>query len=122
LKSRSPKQISDSLYLIAENKKNDSFSSYSLGNKFVIYYDFDKYIIRQKEQNILDSLLRKLDKMPSANIVIGAFTDCVGSYKYNYKLSVHRAKSVVSYLISKGLSKDRIVSNGYSKNILLLLV
>ena len=115
LKSRSPKQISDSLYVIAENKKNDSLSSYSLGNKFVIYYDFDKYIVRQKEQNILDSLLRKLVKMPSANIVIGAFTDCVGSYKYNYKLSVHRAKSVVSYLLSKGLSKDRIVSNGYSK-------
>jgi outer membrane protein OmpA-like peptidoglycan-associated protein len=115
LKGKSSKQIADSLFVLLENKRKDSLASYSLGNKYVIYYDFDKSIIRQKEQNILDSLLYKLDKIPSANIVIGAFTDCVGSYKYNYKLSVKRAQSVVKYLLSKGLEKNRIISNGYSK-------
>ena len=40
--------------------------------------------------------------MPEAYIVVGAFTDCIGSYKYNYNLSVKRAKYVVSYLIKKG--------------------
>lgn len=54
--------------------------------------------------------------MPSTYLIIGAFTDCIGSFKYNYTLSVNRAKYVVNYLKKKGLASSRFVSNGYSKN------
>jgi flagellar motor protein MotB len=69
-----------------------------------------------KELLVLDSLYNKLQKMPSTYLIVGAFTDCIGSFKYNYTLSVNRAKYVVNYLKKKGLASSRFVSNGYSKN------
>jgi flagellar motor protein MotB len=54
--------------------------------------------------------------MPSTYLIVGAFTDCIGSFKYNYTLSIKRAKFVVNYLKKKGLPSNRFVSNGYSKN------
>ena len=58
----------------------------------------------------------KLKTNNNAYIIVGAFTDCVGSYKYNYSLSVKRAQYAVKYLIAKGVPKNRFTSNGYSKN------
>lgn len=118
-KGRSPKQIKDSttaVWVLAESKRLDSIAATSLDQKFIVRYGFDKSSLVPKEILVLDSLLNKLNAMPNAYIVVGAFTDCIGSYKYNYNLSVKRAKFVVSYLVKKGLNKNRIVSNGYSKN------
>ena len=115
---RSPKQRTDSLqaiWTLAEKTRNDSIISHSIANKFIIHYGFNKSVITLREQKVLDSLLNKLHANPKMFIVVGAFTDCIGSYKYNYKLSVKRAKSVGRYLITHGLDKQRIVSNAYSK-------
>ena len=114
---RSPKQRADSLaaLLALAQKRLDSLEQFSLATKFIVRYGFNKSNIVPKEQLVLDSLLIKLSKMPNTYIVVGAFTDCIGSYKYNYQLSVKRAKSVVAYLIQKGLDRNRIISNGYSK-------
>ena len=118
-KGRSPKQIHDSTiayWALLESKRKDSLARISLDQKFIVRYAFDKSTLPPKEILVLDSLLNKLKDMPEAYIVVGAFTDCIGSYKYNYNLSVKRAKFVVNYLVKKGLNKNRIVSNGYSKN------
>jgi outer membrane protein OmpA-like peptidoglycan-associated protein len=118
INGRSPKQKADSIQtlLAASSKRfNDSIATTSLDNKFIVHYGFNKSNIQLKEKLVLDSLLNKLQKMPKTFIVVGAFTDCIGSYKYNYKLSLKRGKAVVSYLLKHGLDKNRIVSNGYSK-------
>ncbi len=116
----SPKHKMDSINkLIAANKelqKLDSLKGSISGNKFIVYYDFDKSLIRKTEEVILDSLIVVLKNNSSKVAVVGAFTDCIGSYKYNYKLSVKRANSVVTYLVKHGITKNRIVGNGYSKN------
>jgi flagellar motor protein MotB len=88
---------------------------YALNSKFVVHYDFAKSIISNKEKLVLDSLIKKLVFLPKTFISIGAFTDCIGSYKYNYRLSVKRGKAVVDYLLKHGLDKQRIIANGYSK-------
>jgi OOP family OmpA-OmpF porin len=49
-------------------------------------------------------------------LVVGAFTDCIGSDKYNNKLSIKRAQNVVQYLKNKGVGKDKFVLNGYAKS------
>ncbi len=119
LKGRSPKQIKDSVekvWAAVEQKRQDSLAAVSLESKFIVYYGFDKSFLSTKEKLVLDSLYNKLQKMPSTYLIVGAFTDCVGSFKYNYTLSVKRAKYVVSYLKKKGLPSSRFVSNGYSKN------
>ena len=115
---RSPKQIADSLAaLLAANEKRrlDSINALGIDTKYVVHFEFDKHIITKKEQYVLDYLLTKLKQLPSANIAIGAFTDCIGSNKYNYSLSVKRAKAVYTYLIKNGLDKNRILTNGYAK-------
>lgn len=119
LKGRSPKQIKDStekVWAALEQKRQDSIAAVSLESKFIVYYGFDKAVLTAKEKLVLDSLYNKLQKMPSTYLIVGAFTDCVGSFKYNYTLSVNRAKYVVNYLKKKGLPSSRFVSNGYSKN------
>lgn len=119
LKGRSPKQIKDSterVWAAIEQKRQDSIAASSLDSKFIVYYGFDKSVLTTKEKLVLDSLYNKLQKMPSTYLIVGAFTDCVGSFKYNYALSVKRAKYVVQYLKKKGLAPNRFVSNGYSKN------
>jgi outer membrane protein OmpA-like peptidoglycan-associated protein len=119
LKGRSPKQIKDSIemvWAVIEQKKQDSIALVSLESKFIVYYGFDKSYLTAKEHLVLDSLYNKLQKMPSTYLIVGAFTDCAGSFKYNYTLSVKRAKDVLNYLIKKGIAPNRFVSNGYSKN------
>jgi outer membrane protein OmpA-like peptidoglycan-associated protein len=119
LKGRSPIQIQDSvknIWAAIEQKRQDSLAAVSLESKFIVYYGFDKSYLSPKEMLVLDSLYNKLKKMPSTYLIVGAFTDCIGSYKYNYSLSVNRAKFVVNYLKKKGLPSNRFVSNGYSKN------
>lgn len=115
---RSPKQIADSIAaLLAANEKRrlDSIDALGITTKFVVHYGFDKNVITKKEKFVLDYLLSRLKQLPAANIAIGAFTDCIGSDKYNYSLSVRRAKAVYAYLIKNGLDKNRILTNGYAK-------
>ncbi len=114
----SPKQKADSvktLLAILEQKRKDSISKQQMILKYMVHYDFNRSNFIKSEQFILDTLLNNLVKQPNASIVIGAYTDCIGSYKYNYKLSVKRAKSVVNYLVKHGVNKQRILANGYSK-------
>jgi outer membrane protein OmpA-like peptidoglycan-associated protein len=47
-------------------------------------------------------------------IEIGGHTDSHGSLAYNTTLSDNRAKSVVEYLIEKGIAADRLEYKGYA--------
>lgn len=80
-----------------------------------IFYDFDKATLRQESTYELGRLLKLLVEMPNLKIEISSHTDSKGANDYNFKLSDIRAKSVVDYLISKGISKDRLVSKGYGE-------
>jgi outer membrane protein OmpA-like peptidoglycan-associated protein len=117
---RSPKQIKDSIYnamVVAEKRATDSLNNL-LGytSKYVVYYGFDKSTLTAKEKKTLDALAAKMKGNKSIYLIVGAFTDCVGSYKYNYALSVKRARYAVQYLRNKGVPKSQFTSNGYSKN------
>jgi len=46
-------------------------------------------------------------------VEIGGYTDSTGTDEYNLTLSEKRALSVVSYLITKGISSDRLRYKGY---------
>jgi len=80
-----------------------------------IFYDFDKATLRTESTNELERLLKLLVEMPNLKIEISSHTDSKGANDYNFKLSDSRAKSVVDYLISKGISTDRLVAKGYGE-------
>lgn len=78
-----------------------------------VYYDFDKANLREDSYPALDKVVAMLNTNPTMVIEIGAHTDNKGKDRYNQKLSDARAASVVEYLVSKGIAKERLQSKGY---------
>lgn len=80
-----------------------------------IFFDFDKATLRPESANELERLIKLLNDLPTLKIEISSHTDSKGSDDYNMKLSQSRSESVVSYLISHGIAKDRLVAQGYGE-------
>ena len=78
-----------------------------------VEFDFGKAILRPESYVALDNLVEYLKRKSADRIEIGGYTDNVGSDEKNIILSLDRAKAIVAYLISKGISNDRLVSKGY---------
>ena len=81
-----------------------------------IYYDFNKATLREDSHPVLDQLVSMLNENKDMKLEIGAHTDSKGTDEYNLKLSDARAKSVVDYLLSKGIDPSRLVSKGYGES------
>ncbi|MEY3368826.1 MAG: hypothetical protein RI973_1981 [Bacteroidota bacterium] len=81
-----------------------------------IYYDFDKWDIREDARPTLDKLARDLELNPSLRIQLSSHTDCRGNDGYNLELSQRRAQSAVDYLISKGISAERLQARGFGES------
>ncbi len=60
----------------------------------------------------LDDLVGKVKGINLEVIIAVGHTDSVGSDAYNQKLSVKRADAVKAYLVSKGIEKNRVYTEG----------
>ena len=80
-----------------------------------IFYDFDKATLRPESKEALDELAVMLEDNPNVSIEMSAHTDRKGSEEYNISLSERRAKSVVDYLVEKGIKETRLTWAGYGK-------
>jgi outer membrane protein OmpA-like peptidoglycan-associated protein len=90
----------------------------SISIKINIYYPFDKYFLTDSAKQTIDTkLLPLFDLFPKGILEIGSHTDSAGTDQYNIRLSQQRSESVVSYLISKGISGERLVAKGYGESI-----
>ena len=81
-----------------------------------IFYDYNKHDIRPDAALELDKVVLLLEENPRVKIELGSHTDCRGKDTYNMSLSEKRAKSAVNYILSKGISKDRVKSKGYGES------
>jgi outer membrane protein OmpA-like peptidoglycan-associated protein len=81
-----------------------------------IYFDFDSYELKPESFSELDRLYKFLNDNPEIKVEISAHTDASGSDDYNLELSQKRAESVVNYLISNGISSDRLIAKGYGES------
>lgn len=80
-----------------------------------IFFDLNKYTLRQESQNELDRLTKLLQDNGKMRIEISGHTDSRGSATYNKELSHNRAKAVVDYLVGKGIDAKRLEYKGYGK-------
>jgi OmpA-OmpF porin, OOP family len=80
-----------------------------------VFFDFDKWDLRPESFIELNRVVKLLSENPAIEIEMSAHTDSRGSDDYNFKLSGNRARSVMEYIISKGIDKSRITSNGYGE-------
>ena len=76
------------------------------------FFDFDKATLKPAGKAKLDDLVGKVKGINLEVIIAVGHTDNVGSDVYNQKLSVKRAESVKAYLVSKGIEKNRIYTEG----------
>lgn len=80
-----------------------------------IYFDYDKFNIRSDAALELEKVISIMQKYPELIVESGSHTDSRGPDIYNEVLSGKRAKSTVDYIISKGISPDRISGKGYGE-------
>jgi outer membrane protein OmpA-like peptidoglycan-associated protein len=81
-----------------------------------ITFETGKADITPESAQILMKSLKTAETYPEIIVEISGHTDNVGSSSSNQKLSQKRADAVRSWLISKGVSPDRMISKGYGED------
>ena len=76
------------------------------------FFDFDKSVLKPEGKAKLDDLVGKVKGINLEVIIAVGHTDSVGVDAYNQKLSVRRAEAVKAYLVSKGIEKNRVYTEG----------
>ena len=80
-----------------------------------IHFDFDKYDIRSQDTEILKENAALLKKYPNVKIQIEGHCDERGTTEYNVALGERRANSTKRYLLSLGISADRLSTISYGE-------
>ena len=82
-----------------------------------IFFDYDKYSVRNTDETILSRDAAFLKSHPDMRVVIGGYADERGSNEYNLALGQNRADTAQKLLISSGIpaSRIRVVSYGKEK-------
>jgi hypothetical protein len=83
-----------------------------------IYYDLDKWFIREDAKPPLDNLVRIMKQYP-INVELGSHTDSRASFDYNIELSQKRAEAAVRYLTMNGIDPMRMTAKGYGETMLI---
>lgn len=78
-----------------------------------IFFETGKFDLQNESKSELDKLVELLNDNPNLKIQIDGHTDNVGQQKDNLELSNNRAKSVVGYLLSKGINQQRLSYKGF---------
>lgn len=78
-----------------------------------IFFDVNKYELRQESFTELGRLVAFLKAQPELRIEISGHTDNTGDKKANQTLSQNRAKSVYDYLVSQGIPTASLSYKGY---------
>jgi peptidoglycan-associated lipoprotein len=98
-------------------KKEPGIEGVVLESKLLkdIHFDFDEYDIRPGDAEILKENATLLKKFPSVKVQIEGHCDERGTIEYNLALGERRAHSAKNYLVSLGISSDRISTISYGK-------
>ena len=85
-------------------------------NLDVIYFEYNKDTSQSRSFPILDAVAATMQGNPSIQLIeIQGHTDERGDDAYNLDLSDRRAKSVMKYLVDKGVDAKRLTAQGYGE-------
>lgn len=77
-----------------------------------ITFAFNSSTLNQRSYAVLDRVADTLREYDQTLIEVAGHTDSVGSEAYNQRLSEQRAQAVANYLISRGISGQRLMVFG----------
>lgn len=92
----------------------DSCSEFS-GTLEGVKFHTDSANLTTEADLILEGVASRLAECPSAPIGLTAHTDSVGEDAYNQKLSSERAKSVMRFLVNRGIDISRIQARAFGE-------
>jgi hypothetical protein len=99
--------------------KRISLSPIKVGESMLlsnVFYEVDSWELKKESINELNNLVALLKENKNLILEIGGYTDSTGSDEYNMTLSAKRALSVVDYLVSQGISVERLKYKGYGNS------
>ena len=76
------------------------------------FFDFNKSVLKPEAQAKLTDLVDKTKGVNLEVIIAVGHTDSVGGDAYNQKLSIARSEAVKAFLVSKGVEKNRVYTEG----------
>ena len=81
-----------------------------------LLFGFDSAELKPEARTNLRNLALSLDQYEGTNIFIIGYTDDVGGFSYNLRLSDRRAQSAADYLTLQGVSSDRLLATGLGED------
>lgn len=96
--------------------------THTKNNKFeiqIIHFKSASYDLNNEDKLKLETVIQKLKKEPVKNLEIISYTDSRGDEKDNLELSKKRSEAVQSFLIEKGIAKNRTKAIGMGEKNLL---
>ncbi len=102
----------------AEEARRDAIKT-KINNLGNVYFKLNSSYLSTKDKDLLDQLVAIMQDESNLIIKITAHTDSRGTKKYNQWLSERRAERTVAYVISKGVSEDRISYEGFGETQLV---
>lgn len=76
------------------------------------FFDFDKAVLKPEARAKIDDLVSKTSGVALEVVIAVGHTDSTGNAAYNLALSTRRANAVKDYLVSKGIEKNRVYTEG----------
>lgn len=80
-----------------------------------VFFAFDSSAISADSAEILNTQVKWLKKHEKVNVIVQGYCDERGTREYNLALGERRANAIKQYLISQGISADRISTISYGK-------
>ena len=80
-----------------------------------IFFAVNKFDLQPESQAELDRVVQLLTENPTLRVEISGHTDNQGKPADNIVLSNNRSKSVVAYLVSRGIAASRMLAKGYGE-------
>ena len=87
----------------------------AVGSSSVIYFDTDRFNIDSSDAAALQAQAQYFARFPQLTFTIEGHCDERGTREYNLALGERRANAAKNYLVSLGVSPDRIRTVSYGK-------
>lgn len=81
----------------------------------IIYFDFDKYNIKDEYREVLNQKAALMREFPSIRVRIEGHTDERGTQEYNLALGERRAKAAYEFLVLLGVNPNQLEIISYGK-------
>lgn len=82
-----------------------------------VFFNFSSSALTEATKKHLDTVIEKLENKPELKIEVVGHADYIDKEDFNQELSQKRSAKVAEYLISKGISKDRISTSAYGETL-----